>query len=453
MTRPLDESLQAATRLVLDSVSYSNPLPDWSAPNAIDYDVREALLARRVDDYLGRRARPKPGVTISVPRRNGTPKTWVVPSVNDQILLQVCALRLAHVAEAQSKVDYSRVFSYEINRVPSRLAFTQDQLTSWDNFMKETGRRVAGRQILQFDLEQAYLSIDLARFLDFYRKLAGDGDEVALLEVLLRNIGGPGGLPLINNSIFYLGNVYLTIVDTIVRDHTDDFIRFVDDYRVFDSSQTKLARMFASINKALTGIGFRTNPRKTRLGDENDFVEAVQATQKAAPSTAPNPEASDYNVPLVADDVVNPEALAALIAAAAKHAGDLTEGMGRFLMQSLRRVNDDPSLVAVQQQQIYQNALERKFDVAAANAALTSLATDPGAEWRLIWLLYVSNDLPKPESTFAPFLASVDTRKLSPLARCWLNRLLGRRTKSRVDVAALHDMSYLEAGQTLYGGA
>jgi hypothetical protein len=454
MTRPLYQSLQAATRLLLDSVSYSNPLPEWIPPTTVDYDAREQLLSTRADDYLSNRRRPKPGVPISVPRRDGSNRIWTIPTVNDQILLQTCALRLSHIAERRGIVDYTRVFSYEINRSPHRLAFTQDSLPAWEGFLSETRRRVGGRQILQFDIEQAYRSIDNRSFCGFFRNLAGDTDEVALLRVLLDHFESPPGLPFVNNALFYLGNVYLSLVDDIVHDHTDDFIRYVDDYRVFDDSRERLERIFAGINRDLIKIGFRINPRKTRVGDENDFITAVEAADRAAPLPKPG-EPPEYNLPLVAEDVMEPEALAVLVPEAAKRVNDLTEGMGRYLMQSVRRMSDDPSFVAQRQQEIYYTGLKKNFDVPAANAALTTLSNDPHSEWRFVWLLYISSGLIHPYTTgrhpFEPFLSAVKAAQVTPIARCWLNRLREGSTRRAVSAELLHDMSYVEAGRTLYG--
>src|SRR5690348_11778652 len=90
--------VQLAIRLLLDSVSYSNPLPEWVDVLVIDYDSRTERIFKALSGYF-ERTTPKKPFEIDVPKRFGTPKTWVVPSVNDQIVIQACVSSIAQTLE------------------------------------------------------------------------------------------------------------------------------------------------------------------------------------------------------------------------------------------------------------------------------------------------------------------------------------------------------------------
>ena len=74
-----------ATRLILDSISYSNPLPPWADALTVDYARREAVLAETADAYLAGK-RPSPAFSILIPAKERTPRRWAVLSTNDQII-------------------------------------------------------------------------------------------------------------------------------------------------------------------------------------------------------------------------------------------------------------------------------------------------------------------------------------------------------------------------------
>ena len=59
------------------------------------------------------------------------------------------------------------------------------------------------------------------------------------------------GLPLINDSLFFLGNAYLSEIDAVLERHTSNFIRFVDDYRVFGSSRDDLSNLLNDLGQEL----------------------------------------------------------------------------------------------------------------------------------------------------------------------------------------------------------
>ncbi len=187
--------IQLAIRLTLDSVSYSNPLPNWFDILAINYSAREKVIRGKIEEYLNGTP-PKSPYEVMVPKKNGQMARWVVPSINDQIVFQTCVSSIAEVIDEMT-IDKARVFSCRYNRDSNRLALLENQVSAWKEFQDETKKRCESDQcVLQIDLEDAFRSVDRARFIDFLRKFSPDGISVKLLHLLLNTFAGaePGCL-------------------------------------------------------------------------------------------------------------------------------------------------------------------------------------------------------------------------------------------------------------------
>ncbi|HSY49245.1 MAG TPA: hypothetical protein VLC46_10575 [Thermoanaerobaculia bacterium] len=448
----LEPFIRSAVRLVLDSITYSNALPEWTDEPFFDYSEREAAISRRISAYLSGSAKPAPPAHILVPRKNGSPKNWSIPSVNDQIVLQVCAGALARQAEAAALVDYSHVFSYEPNRRPERLAFTESQFTAWSTFNKEVAVRAKRGAILQLDIEQMYRSVDPANFVAFFEKRFGPGAEIDLLKVLLRSFSAPGeGLPLINESIFYLGDVYLSIVDDLFRKHSLDYVRFVDDYRVFDSSRERLEQNLEEVTRDLASVGFRPNARKTRLGSDSEYFDAIADA---------DPKKEDQYISAIRfDDMPDPAILATMVVRATGDETRITEGMGRFTMQSVRKLKAHDALAKGREGILLNDPVDdRKLRtyldhynaVLKASLKPESVArafdhySKTGDEWRIVWLLFTTKGA-------GIDWKATDVSSLPPIARLWARSLIVK--PNDVPDEELHTLSYLEAGNRLYGSA
>lgn len=448
---------RAAIRMTLDSTSYSNPLPEWTESTAIDYSSREPVIESRIAAYLNGGAAPKPATPIAVPRKNSSTKIWSVPTVNDQIVLQACALALSDAVEDERVVDWDRVFSYRLNDQPDRLAFVENQLAAWSRFKDATDARLASKQaLLQLDLQEAFRSIDQAKFLSFFGRHARSPDDVKLLGTLLGAMSTPaGGVPLVNESLFYLGNVYLAEVDAVVRKHAPEFIRFVDDYRIFDPSRERLKAVLEKITADLRPMGFRPNLDKVQLSDAESFLDAV--AEKPDPDAADDDESESYiSAKAFLDDVADPGWLAWRVKRAIVDGEPLTEGMGRYTLQTLRRMRLEDAVVRRRGKDAsrlseYEQKVSAHVEVDRVLDRIKKFAGEAEGEWRVVWALYVFRDALGVEAP-AKELAAALSGRLGPVAQCWLAAVTRERLKPSPKIAALHDMSYVEAGKALYGG-
>ena len=317
--------VQLAIRLLMDSVSYSNALPEWFEPLMINYVGREARVRKAIEQYLSG-AQPQKPFDITLPKRDGKSNVWVVPSVNDQIICQACVSAIANTIE-QKFIDRTKVFSCRLNRDPNRLAFLEDQVTAWALFQARLKELCATDMcVLQIDLKDAFDSIKLPLFGAFIKRAGVDPTAARLLEVFLKSFSAISpGLPFLNDSFFFLGNAYFSEVDKIVAKQAPNFIRYVDDYKIFDRSRSTLETKFAAIRGELQKIGFEISDNKVWLGAGQDYLQAISTLKYA------KTEKTEYVDAAIQPAVFEPEDTVALVKACLEKPEDyLHQGYGRL---------------------------------------------------------------------------------------------------------------------------
>jgi hypothetical protein len=456
--------IHLATRLLLDSVSYSNPLPNWFETLTVNYELREQAIMRRVKQYLDG-GKPVSPFEILVPKKNNQMARWVVPSLTDQIIFQACVSSFADKLDEQT-LDKTRVFSCRYNRDPSRLALLENQVSAWKAFQDETKKRCQSDEcVLQLDLENAFANVDRAAFFAFIRKFSPDGIVVKLLEVLHEAFAGnESGLPLMNDSGFFLGNAYLSEVDKLVSSHTPNFIRFVDDYRIFADSRSKLESLLDKISRDLQQKGFRINSHKLKLGSGEEYLEAISHIKYATAG-----DLGDY-IDVAFGDIMQPKDLIAQISKTVEKPQDyLNQGFGRLQMASLRKLRletlvgfgSDTSEYTVRYE-FAKLLLEDTELLSKISSLLQSYSKDNSQTWRTLWILYLLQDLyfysdpdggtgssavlPEDLEQIVNHLKTSDA--IPQVVRLWASDpgKAGKKLERQEVVEQLHDSSYVECG-------
>jgi hypothetical protein len=319
--------------------------------------------------------------------------------------------------------------------------------------------------MLQLDLESAFQSIDRTKFLAFARALAPNSIAAKLLQLLLESFGldvkGVKGVPLINDSLFFLGNAYLHVVDGVIQRHSKDFVRFVDDYRIFGESQAHLEALLSRVSLELEGMGFRINMNKVKLGSSGEYLDAV-----AKGAYAKTDDSSRYVSAAVFSDVVEPKQMVDLVARVVREPDKyLNEGFGRLVLGAIRRMRLNHE-VALQQnypdspRTAFAEQLSSNDELVSATLSLLEryLSTND-EDWRSVWLLYVMEDInitPSLTSRFNDLVKEFQKKATGPqLAGLWARKLWpAKQTKTEVkieELEELHELGYIETGLRLFG--
>lgn len=455
---------QLATRLLMDNVAYSGALPEWFEATAIDYVARGATLDKLATSYLNG-ARPPAPYAIDIPKRDGKSNTWVIPRINDQIICQACVSVIAESVQEKA-LDPAKVFSSRLNSDPNQVALLEDQVSAWALFnAKMTDTCKESGCVLQLDLKEAFNSVRLPRFRAFMDSIGGDAATSHLLGRMLEVFGGAnGGLPFFNDSIFFLGNAYFSEVDRIVAKRSPNFIRFVDDYKIFGPSRQALEAEFSRIHQEVQGIGLDINERKVWLGSGEEYLNSV-AGQKYGKTQPTEYSGGATTQP----GVFEPGYLLASIAATLDKPDEyLHQGYGRFQMAALRRMRvakiySDSHALGISPSAQFAGLLSKNTDVVQRVCdRLEEYSRDGTNTWRLVWVLYLCKDINSAELTNTALKTRLDTvldsiRKssaVSPVARLWAAKMpeYPGTSKSMAEIEELHSLDYLDRGQRCYGG-
>lgn len=462
--------VQLAIRLLLDSVSYSNPLPDWFNTLTINYAAREEAVSRKIQGYLEGAQVSRP-YEVMVPKKNGNLNRWVVPSINDQIVIQACVSSLAETIDSKI-IDKTKVFSCRYNPDSNRLALLENQVSAWKEFQDETRSRCESDQcVLQIDLEDAFRSIDRARFIGFLRKLSPSVVAVDLIELLLEALSGDEpGLPLMNDSLFFLGSAYFSETDKLVARRTTNFIRFVDDYRIFAGSREKLESLLRDISHDLQEFGFRINSHKLKLGSAEEYLEAVSKVQylenpvSGMLTESETESGTAEYIDVAFGDVMRPADMVAQIARALETPEEyLNQGFGRLQLATVKRMRVD-ALIAEGRtgfsiRELFSELLsQNQTTIGRISERLKSYSQDNSELWRTLWLLYVMKDL-KYRKDVAPdhwtdlkgTLAGLQATSAPAVVRLWASDLPSQKLTNAL-IEQLHDCDYVECGTRYYGG-
>ena len=443
---------RVAIRQVMEDVTYSNALPEWYTPERIDEAARLTRLTGRAQGYINGKGRPLDVLALQVPRLTGGTRAWVVPAVNDQIILQACVVNLAKAVSKE--FDRTRVFSCEPNDDPNRIAFMKPQISALLAFHKETIRRLEQRgYMLEFDIERAFPSIDRSKFFEFVERLQPASAESDLVKLLLNAwAGGEPGIPLVNDSVFFLGSAYLEVVDREVVAVSSNFTRYMDDYRVFGDSVAQLEQNFESISRRLEALGLKINLRKVRIGSRKDYLQPV---------VEPKPARSPRYVLGLDNGIkgqIDPEQLALLVARSLDSPDDfLNEGFGRYLLGAMRRYRLN---LAVRRRTSHdEGALQDRLQgllrggSKVARARLDEYSKEARHTWRAIWVMYLIEQQGAANEA-SQELDQVEKSMQMPLvAKLWARRCRLRMggEPARLADESLHDLSYVDAGKRCYG--
>jgi hypothetical protein len=457
--------IDLSTRLTLDSVSYSNCLPEWIDFIEIDYAARRDRISELVEAY-SMEAVPKRAFQLMVPKKTGGFNRWLLPSINDQIIIQSCVSAISSEIE-HSCINFSNVFSCRLNNEPSRVSFLENQIEAWKIFQLHAEEKAKqGHSTLQIDIKGAFNAIRYENFIKFLKDRSSNSNVIDLLDKILRGVvDNVLGIPFINDSIFFLGNAYFSNVDLILSGMGLDFIRYVDDYKIFSNSRSELEKILLEINRKLASFGLEVNEEKLYMGDSEEYLESLARIKYQGAAS------SEYIDAAVQPDLIKPEDLFAQILSTLRNPDDfLHQGFGRLQMASLRRMRTRRIFT---DSLGYGDSADENFGgmlsedpeaLRLISVLLRRYSQQPDQSWRLVWLLYLSrslgglSDRANANRAYGEVFGAISevagSAEVAQVARLWAGAALGNwSTKAgAINLEELHDMDYLSGGGKLFGG-
>ncbi len=257
----------------------------------------------------------------------------------------------------------------------------------------------------------------------------------------------------------------LSEIDKVVKVRTSNFIRFVDDYRVFGGHREDLARLLEEVERRLRPLGYTINSDKVRLGTGQEYLDAVSRIkyEKTTGLERTTPDGSKYINAAIFTDIIEPEKLVDLVQKTVQNPDEhLNEGLGRLLLGFLKKMRINGWIAC---ERNYPRSLRKDFSeqlssnaevVKTATGLLKAYSADQQQMWRSIWLLYVLQDIDTsqmPDKETARSLKATlqqirEADDVPPVVRIWANAPFGMIEEDAFE--QLHDSEYVECGRLLF---
>lgn len=226
---------------------------------------------------------PLPLQIIDVPKRDLSLRPGTVPEIIDRIYYQ--ALCNAIAPKIDKKLDFNNekvVFSYRLsdeNDNESSYMFVKpstayNEFISYQSSLCESGEY---SYIVETDVANYFERIYHHKLWNLLEGLNCDEEIVAALAQLLRkwNEGISYGIPQGLWPSDLLGNIYLHDLDVTMKSERVQFIRNVDDIRVFCKTETDAKLALIKINQTLRSLGLNIQPSKTFIHKIDDFYHGI----------------------------------------------------------------------------------------------------------------------------------------------------------------------------------
>jgi hypothetical protein len=239
----------------------------------LEIELVEADLAswlQRLGEKVAANYQPHSVILADVPKGNGGVRPAAMLQVEDRVIYAAIVGALlpqinAALSWSQGTVD----FSYRLSEVLRRVEWFTNRFNAWAAFRNASVSKIddgASHAVIT-DITGFYENIDLQVLFSDLRQLGCQDDLIQLLkQCLYRWCVVPGrGLPQGLSASDILSKVYLNPIDRAMIDHKLDFIRYVDDIRIFCNGVPagKAALMF--LTQSLRRRGLNLQSAKTEI--------------------------------------------------------------------------------------------------------------------------------------------------------------------------------------------
>ena len=214
--------------------------------------------------------RPHSAVIADIPKGNGAVRPAALLCLEDRVVYAATVGAMlpsigAGLRWSQGSVD----FSYRLSESPRRVEWSISAFLGWSGFRNASVDRLdrGATHAVLTDITSFYENVQLDILFSDLRSLGCDGFIVQLLQTCLHRwcVVSGRGLPQGLSPSDVLAKVYMNAIDQAVIDVGIDYIRYVDDMRIFgmDVSECKKALMF--LTQALRRRGLNLQSAKTAI--------------------------------------------------------------------------------------------------------------------------------------------------------------------------------------------
>jgi hypothetical protein len=234
------------------------------------------------------------------PKATGTQRAKTILCVEDAIVYLCICDTIAHRAYDTTEKYENFVFGSVLNEEVKlgvdlliadnpRFYFFELWMSKWNQFAESVNAEVEDRSItykLETDITGFFDCIPHSKLLQLlYKKYQIDAAVLDLFSECLNTWSGtsesatPGvGIPQGPQGSFFLANIYLSDIDEKMVSRGLSYYRYMDDFRIYSSSEDELMEVLVEIDKFLKSNGLSINSKKTLIEklDEDREKEKIE---------------------------------------------------------------------------------------------------------------------------------------------------------------------------------
>lgn len=267
---------------------------DYAGIDLFGFSIEENLQSLS-EVLLSGEYKPSRPAKFYEPKSTGTQRSKTILCIEDAIVYQCIIDTLATRAYEESNQYESFVFGSVLHSEVAlgtsilktenpKFYFFEFWMEKWTKFADSVNNEVEDRSVafkLETDITGFFDCIPHSKLLQLiYNKYGIEKDVVDLLSKCLNRWSGtadsttPGiGIPQGPQASFFLANLYLTEIDSILVNKGLSYYRYMDDMRIYSSSKEELIEVLVLIDKYLKSNGLSINSKKTlieALGEDRE---------------------------------------------------------------------------------------------------------------------------------------------------------------------------------------
>jgi hypothetical protein len=179
-------------------------------------------------------------------------------------------------------VSENRIFSYRFKPEKGFLFNRYRHMTAFQKSIREKAKRKRVKFVVSCDISNFYDRLNIHRLENSLLSFGCDKNKVKTINELLLFWANRDsyGLPVGSNGSRILAEASLIGVDRYLREMKVDFIRFVDDYRLFAPDTTTAHYWLTILIERLWIEGLNINKSKTKIEASSEYKKSRILTEK-----------------------------------------------------------------------------------------------------------------------------------------------------------------------------
>lgn len=217
--------------------------------------------------------KPQPQIICDAPKSPISARPGGILALEDRVVFAAAvALCLPQLVKKLRPIEAVVDFSYQLAK-PGTPEWLKNRFECWSSFRKACASALTPKitHVVVADIAGYYENIDIFTLLSDLRAIDAPGDAVEQLSKCLNRWARLNGrsIPQGHSPADILAKLYLSPVDSALRDLGHRHFRFVDDFRIFCRSLLEAKRALLDLTRLLRARGLVLNSSKSQiLGNE-----------------------------------------------------------------------------------------------------------------------------------------------------------------------------------------